>query len=85
MAAVWHGFPIYLHLCVLLLWQAVVSNNWTALTDSEKASLMGHIRGCDWPESLVDYEAIASAAGFSRVQCLWSAPQHNFKLVCFER
>jgi len=57
--------------------------DWTALTADEFEEAMRHVRTCDLPETVSEWEALGREAGFSRIAELYKAPSDLFRMFCY--
>jgi len=57
--------------------------NWTALSPTEFQEAMRHVRTCDLPETVSDWQALGREAGFARVAELYKAPGDLFRMFSY--
>lgn len=57
--------------------------NWTALEPDEFQEAMRHVRTCDLPETVSEWDALGRDAGFSRISELYRAPSDLFRMFCY--
>lgn len=57
--------------------------NWTALSADEFREAMRHVRTCDLPETVSEWEALGREAGFKRITELHKAPSDLFRMFCY--
>jgi SAM-dependent methyltransferase len=58
--------------------------SWAALTEAEWASMVTHIRSCDYPETTSDWVLLGHQAGFNRVRELFAAPTDINRMYSFD-
>ncbi len=58
-------------------------HDWTALSGDEFKEAMGHVRGCDLPETVSGWEALGREAGFSKIAELYRSPDDLFRLFSY--
>lgn len=63
--------------------ERIAGESWTALTPSERAALMTHVRTCDLPETVSSWIALGHDAGFAAVDELYKAPCDLYRLFCY--
>jgi SAM-dependent methyltransferase len=57
--------------------------NWTALSPTEFEEAMRHVRTCDLPETVSDWQTLGREAGFSRVAEVFKAPSDLFRMFSY--
>jgi SAM-dependent methyltransferase len=57
--------------------------NWTALSPTEFQEAMRHVRTCDLPETISDWQALGHEAGFSRIAEAFKAPSDLFRMFSY--
>jgi hypothetical protein len=57
---------------------------WTALTPAEFAEALKHVRTCDLPETVSDWETLGRQAGFSSTKELYKSPTDLFRLFLYQ-
>jgi SAM-dependent methyltransferase len=57
---------------------------WSALTETERASMVTHIRSCDYPETTSGWVSLGQQAGFNRVRELFAAPTDINRMYSFD-
>jgi SAM-dependent methyltransferase len=58
--------------------------HYRALNDSEMTTLITHVRGCDYPETVATYQALGLQAGFSRLRTLLRDETSLHQLIALE-
>jgi len=58
-------------------------HDWTALSGDEFKEAMGHVRGCDLPETVSEWEELGREAGFSKIAELYRSPDDLFRLFSY--
>ena len=58
--------------------------NYCNLSDSEMTTLITHVRGCDFPETVATYQALAIRAGFSQARPLLRDETTLHRLIALE-
>lgn len=59
--------------------------DWTTLSDEEFKEAINHVRTCDLPETLSDWEELGREAGFSGVTDLYMSSDGLFRLINYRR
>jgi SAM-dependent methyltransferase len=57
--------------------------DWTALSADEFKEAMGHVRGCDLPETVSTWIELGREAGFSKIAELYRSPDDLFRLFSY--
>lgn len=57
--------------------------DWTALSADEFQEAMHHVRTCDLPETVSEWEALGREVGFSRFAELYRAPSDLFRMFSY--
>jgi ubiquinone/menaquinone biosynthesis C-methylase UbiE len=63
--------------------EEVGRREWTELTATEFAEGMKHVRTCDLPETVSDWERLGREAGFSSTRELYRSPADLFRLFLY--
>jgi SAM-dependent methyltransferase len=58
-------------------------HDWTALSGEEFKDAMGHVRGCDLPETASAWAGLGREAGFMRIAELYRSPDELFRLFIY--
>jgi len=58
--------------------------NYQALNDTEMTTLITHVRGCDYPETVATYQVLGFQAGFSRARPLLRDETSLHQLIVLE-
>jgi SAM-dependent methyltransferase len=58
-------------------------HDWTTLSAEEFQEAMGHVRGCDLPETESGWVELGRQAGFSRIAELYRSPDDLFRLFSY--
>lgn len=61
--------------------EASARRDWTALTADEFEEAITHVRTCDLPETVSDWQALGREAGFTRIDELYRSPDDLFRLI----
>jgi SAM-dependent methyltransferase len=72
------GRPAYLD-----RFEAIGRRDWTALSADEFKEAMHHVRTCDLPETVSEWEALGREAGFARIAELYRSPDDLFRLFSY--
>ena len=56
---------------------------WTELSDTEFAEALKHVRACDLPETVSDWERLGRDAGFASSRQLYASPSDLFRLFLY--
>ena len=57
--------------------------DWTALSADEFKEAMGHVRGCDLPETVSTWIELGREAGFTKIAELYRSPDDLFRLFSY--
>ena len=57
--------------------------NWTALSPAEFQEAMRHVRTCDLPETVSEWQTLGREAGFSRIAEVFKAPSDLFRMFSY--
>ena len=68
----------------LIRWCQALDTQWTDLTVTEKARIRTHVLSSDFPASVEDMSALASAHGFATGRSLFASPDDLYHLVVFD-
>ena len=63
--------------------EAIGRRDWTALSADEFKEAMHHVRTCDLPETVSEWEALGREAGFTRIGELYRSPDDLFRLFSY--
>jgi SAM-dependent methyltransferase len=63
--------------------EEVGRRDWTALSADEFREAMHHVRTCDLPETVSEWEALGREAGFTRIAELYRSPDDLFRLFSY--
>jgi SAM-dependent methyltransferase len=66
---------------VLARWWRHVESTWTGLEPDELSKAKEHVFGNDYPESIDDYRGMMTAAGFSRMDVLYTDPENLYAVI----
>ena len=64
--------------------EQIGQREWTALTADEFREAMHHVRTCDLPETVSEWEGLGREVGFSRVAELYKAPSDLFRMFSYQ-
>jgi SAM-dependent methyltransferase len=56
---------------------------WTALSETEFTEALKHVRTCDLPETVSDWERLGREAGFASSRQLYASPSDLFRLFLY--
>jgi SAM-dependent methyltransferase len=63
--------------------EAIGRRDWIALSADEFKEAMHHVRTCDLPETVSEWEALGREAGFTRIAELYRSPDDLFRLFSY--
>jgi len=66
-------------------WVADARERWTVISPEAMVLIEDHVTNNDYPETLPDYRAMASVAGFSPGEVLFQDPQRFYGLLAFDK
>jgi SAM-dependent methyltransferase len=68
----------------LARFEEIGRRDWTQLTPSEFAEALKHVRTCDLPERVSDWESLGRASGFSEVREMYQSPTDLFRVFHYK-
>ncbi len=72
------GRPAYLD-----RFEDIGRRDWTELSETEFAEALKHVRTCDLPETVSDWERLGREAGFASSRQLYASPNDLFRLFLY--
>jgi len=65
--------------------EKIIRTRWTALSKDELDTILQHVRQCDIPETVSDWQALGREVGFTEARLFYRDADDLFAVICFDK